>query len=148
MGKDRRPVKPDHQPKQNHSDVLFRSADITLTVTEMSVFPWWTRHHIVRYDRSTDQSFITAFIVFFVVIDPIGDGPICLAVTETQDHARKLHTALESTIIASAKMMFFPLCREYTLTHFTIIEAAFKIAGGIILFLVALDMLVAKRQQH
>ena len=45
-------------------------------------------------------------------------------------------------------MMFFALCGAWILGYLTITEAAFKIAGGIILFLVALDMLAAKRQRR
>ena len=94
------------------------------------------------------ESFITAFIIYFVVIDPIGNAPIFLAVTEAQDRTRKLRTALEGTAIAAAIMLFLALCGAYILAYLNITEAAFKIAGGIILFLVALDMLAAKRQQR
>ena len=94
------------------------------------------------------ESFITAFIIYFVVIDPVGNAPIFLAVTEAQDRARKLRTALEGTAIATAIMLFFALCGAWILAYLNITEAAFKIAGGIILFLVALDMLAAKRQQR
>ena len=45
-------------------------------------------------------------------------------------------------------MLFFALCGAWVLSYLQISEAAFKIAGGIILFLVALDMLAAKRQQR
>ena len=45
-------------------------------------------------------------------------------------------------------MLFFALCGAWILAYLNITEAAFKIAGGIILFLVALDMLAAKRQQR
>ena len=94
------------------------------------------------------ESFVTAFIIYFVVIDPVGNAPIFLAVTEAQDRARKLRTALEGTAIATAIMLFFALCGAWILAYLNITEAAFKIAGGIILFLVALDMLAAKRQQR
>ncbi|MGC6452974.1 MAG: MarC family protein [Candidatus Puniceispirillaceae bacterium] len=94
------------------------------------------------------EAFITAFIIYFVVIDPVGNAPIFLAVTEAQDRARKLRTALEGTAIATAIMLFFALCGAWILAYLNITEAAFKIAGGIILFLVALDMLAAKRQQR
>ena len=49
------------------------------------------------------ESFITAFIIYFVVIDPIGNAPVFLAVTSTlksgrrSDYARKLHTKLHLT---------------------------------------------------
>ena len=94
------------------------------------------------------ESFVTAFIIYFVVIDPIGNAPIFLAVTGAQDRARKLRTALEGTAIATAIMLFFALCGAWILGYLNITEAAFKIAGGIILFLVALDMLAAKRQER
>ena len=76
--------------------------------------------------------------------DPIGNAPIFLAVTEAQDRARKLRTALEGTAIATAIMMFFALCGAWILGYLNITEAAFKIAGGIILFLVALNMPAAE----
>ena len=94
------------------------------------------------------ESFVTTFIIYFVVIDPIGNAPIFLAVTEAQDRARKLRTTLEGTAIATAIMLFFALCGAWILGYLNITEAAFKIAGGIILFLVALDMLAAKRQER
>ena len=94
------------------------------------------------------EAFITAFIIYFVVIDPVGNAPIFLAVTQHQDRARKLRTALEGTAIATAIMLFFALCGAWILGYLNISEAAFRIAGGIILFLVALDMLAAKRQQR
>ena len=94
------------------------------------------------------ESFITAFIIYFVVIDPIGNAPIFLAVTQHQDRARKLRTALEGTFVATLIMLFFALCGAWILAYLRISEAAFKIAGGIILFTVALDMLAAKRQSR
>ena len=94
------------------------------------------------------EAFITAFIIYFVVIDPVGNAPIFLAVTQHQDRARKLRTALEGTAIATAIMLFFALCGAWILAYLNISEAACRIAGGIILFLVALDMLAAKRQQR
>ena len=94
------------------------------------------------------EAFITAFIIYFVVIDPVGNAPIFLAVTQHQDRTRKLRTALEGTAIATAIMLFFALCGAWILGYLNISEAAFRIAGGIILFLVALDMLAAKRQQR
>lgn len=94
------------------------------------------------------ESFVTAFIIYFVVIDPVGNAPIFVAVTQHQDRARKLRTALEGTVVATMIMLFFALCGRWVLAYLNISEAAFRIAGGIILFLVALDMLSARRQQR
>jgi len=94
------------------------------------------------------ESFVTAFIIYFVVIDPIGNAPVFLAVTSHLDKARKLRVAVEGATIATMIMLFFALCGAWVLSYLKISEEAFKIAGGIILFLVALDMLTAKRQQR
>ena len=66
-----------------------------------------------------------------------------------QPNSRKgaLH-ALAGTAIATAIMLFFALCGAWILGYLDITEATFNIAGGIILFLVALDILAANRQQR
>lgn len=89
------------------------------------------------------EHFITVFIIYFLVIDSVGNAPIFLAVTS----ARKLRTALEGTAIAitTTIMLFFALCGTWILAYLNISEATFRVAEGIILFLVALDMLLAKR---
>ena len=92
------------------------------------------------------ENFLTAFIVYFVVIDPIGTAPIFLAVTAAQDKRAKIRTAIEATLVATLIMVFFALCGSWVLHYLQIGEPAFKIAGGVILFLVAWDMLTSKRQ--
>ena len=92
------------------------------------------------------ENFLTAFIVYFVVIDPIGTAPIFLAVTAAQDKRAKIRTAIEATLVATLIMVFFALCGSWVLRYLQIGEPAFKIAGGVILFLVAWDMLTSKRQ--
>ncbi len=94
------------------------------------------------------ESFVTAFIIYFVVVDPVGNAPVFLAVTSHLERGRKLRVAIEGSAIATAIMLFFALCGAWVLSYLKISEAAFKIAGGIILFLVALEMLAAKRQQR
>ena len=56
--------------------------------------------------------------------------------------------AVESAAITTVIMLFFAFCGARLLFYLEISEAAFNIAGGIILFLVALEMLTAKRQQR
>ena len=92
------------------------------------------------------ENFLTAFIVYFVVIDPIGTAPLFLAVTAAQDKRAKIRTAIEATLVATLIMVFFALCGSWVLQYLKIGEPAFKIAGGVILFLVAWDMLNSKRQ--
>lgn len=94
------------------------------------------------------EIFISAFIIYFVVIDPIGNAPIFLSITSQQSRSRKFRTAIEGTAYATAIMLFFTFCGVWIFDYLDITDAAFKIAGGLILFLVSLDMLSAKRQQR
>ena len=92
------------------------------------------------------ENFITAFIVYFVVIDPVGTAPIFLAITTHLNKRQKIRTALEGTFVAGAIMLFFALCGVWILHYLNISLTAFRLAGGIILLMVALDMLANKRQ--
>ena len=92
------------------------------------------------------ENFITAFIVYFVVIDPVGTAPIFLAITTHQNKRQKIRAALNGSVVAGAIMAFFALCGVWTLHYLTILLTAFRLARGITLLLVALDMLVNKRQ--
>ncbi|MDB4851998.1 MarC family protein [Alphaproteobacteria bacterium] len=94
------------------------------------------------------ENFITAFIVYVVVIGPIGNSPIFLAITAHLSKRQKIRTAIEGSIVAAAIMLFFALCGAWILHYLAISFSAFKIAGGIILLLVAIDMLSNRRQQR
>ena len=60
------------------------------------------------------EAFVTAFIIYFVVIDPGRQRADRLAVTQHQDRARKLRTALEGTVVATMIMLFFALCGRWS----------------------------------
>lgn len=94
------------------------------------------------------ESFLTAFVIYFVVIDPVGSAPIFLSVTSHLTKVQKYKVAIEATIIASLIMIFFGMCGTWILHYLQISISAFKIAGGIILLLVALDMLSSKRHDR
>ena len=94
------------------------------------------------------ESFLTAVVIYFVVIDPVGSAPIFLSVTSHLTKVQKYKVAIEATIIASLIMIFFGMCGTWILHYLQISISAFKIAGGIILLLVALDMLSSKRHDR
>ena len=87
-------------------------------------------------------------MIYFVVIDPVGSAPIFLSVTSHLTKIQKYKVAMEATIIASLIMIFFGMCGTWILHYLQISISAFKIAGGIILLLVALDMLSSKRHDR
>lgn len=89
---------------------------------------------------------IAAFTTLFVIIDPPGMTPMFLALTQGMTAAQRRVIALRSIIIAFVLMIAFILIGEALLGFIGISMSAFRIAGGILLFLTALEMLFQKRQ--
>lgn len=96
-----------------------------------------------------DSAFlITAFATLFVVIDPPGLVPLFIALTQGMDATRRRAMAQRACIIATIMLMLFGLMGEALLGFIGISMPAFRIAGGILLFLTALDMLFERRTQR
>ena len=91
---------------------------------------------------------IPAFVTLFVVIDPIGLTPIFIALTRGADARARRFIALRATGIAAALLTLFGLFGLQVLAVFGITMPAFRIAGGLLLFLTALDMLFERRAQR
>ena len=94
------------------------------------------------------ELFLKTFIFYFIVIDPIGSTPLFLVVTEHLDVKEKIKTALHGTFIATLILLFFGLLGNSVLAYLEISFPAFTIAGGIILFIISLEMLFDKRHQR
>jgi multiple antibiotic resistance protein len=92
--------------------------------------------------------FIAAFATFFVVIDPPGCAPIFASLTAgaTPQHRRSM--AIRSSMVAGAILLAFAIFGEAFLRALGISLDAFRIAGGIMLFLIALEMVFEKRQER
>ncbi len=95
---------------------------------------------------------ITAFVTLFVVIDPIGTAPLFLALTQGMDPAKRRMVGIRACVIAAILLALFGLAGEDFLRFIGISMPAFQIAGGLLLFLTALDMLFdrrsARRKDH
>jgi multiple antibiotic resistance protein len=89
--------------------------------------------------------FLSAFVTFFVVIDPPGCAPIFAGLTRDHPPAQRRAMALRSVAVAAFILLFFALFGEELLHALGISLAAFRIAGGIMLFLIALDMVFERR---
>ena len=94
------------------------------------------------------EIFIQTFFLYFIVIDPLGTTPLFLIVTQHMETKDKIKTALSATIIAAVILLFFALVGSSLLSYLNISFPAFTIAGGIILFLISIEMLFDKRQQR
>lgn len=92
--------------------------------------------------------YITAFVTLFVVIDPIGLVPIFIALTPGQTAAQRNRIGLRAVFISAVLLTLFGLAGEAILHGIGISISAFRIAGGILLLLTALDMLFERRTQR
>jgi multiple antibiotic resistance protein len=84
---------------------------------------------------------INAFILLFVVIDPISLAPLFSAMTRSATDSYRRKTAFKGVIIAGIILVIFTLLGDILLDYLNIEPASFSIAGGILLFLIAIDML-------
>jgi multiple antibiotic resistance protein len=94
------------------------------------------------------QFYITAFVTLFVIIDPLALTPLFVALTQGMEDRRRRHLALRSCVIAIILLTLFGLLGDKILAVIGITMPAFKISGGILLFVTALDMLFERRTQR
>lgn len=94
------------------------------------------------------ELFLSAFIALFVVIDPPGCAPIYAGLTAGASHAQARAMALRACFIATLILLVFAVLGEDLLGALHIELDSFRIAGGIMLFLIALDMVFEKRTQR
>ena len=94
------------------------------------------------------EIFLQYFVLYFVVIDPIGTTPLFLVVTKGLNAKNKNKVAFEGVLIATIVLLFFAFFGNYVLKYLGISFPAFTIAGGVILFLIALEMLFDIRSER
>lgn len=92
--------------------------------------------------------FISAFITFFVVIDPPGCAPIYASLTQGATAQQRRSMAIRASFIAAIILFVFALFGEDLLGALHIELDSFRIAGGIMLFLIAIDMVFEKRTER
>ena len=90
--------------------------------------------------------FINSFILFFVAIDTIGNIPFFLSLTEEAKIKKRNQIAIKSVIIAFFIMITFAYAGRYLLDAIGVSLDSLKIAGGIILMILAIDILFEKRK--
>ena len=88
--------------------------------------------------------FTRSFIFYFVVIDPLGTVAIFLTLLQKIKN-NKNKIAIEATLLAFIVLVFFFIMGKVILNHLNISLYSFKIAGGIILLLISIEMLLDKR---
>ena len=91
---------------------------------------------------------INAVVTLLVTIDPAGLAPLFLAVTGGMDSAQRRNVALRSALIGFFILLVFVIAGSGILTLFGITLPAFRVAGGLLLFWIAFEMIFAKRQDR
>ena len=94
------------------------------------------------------EIFVSTFVIYFVVVDPIGTAPVFITITENLSRNLRIKVALEGSFFAFLIMLFFAFFGMLLLTYLGISLNAFKIGGGIILLGIALEMLSSRRQDR
>ncbi len=86
---------------------------------------------------------LSAFVTLFVVLDPPGMAPIFAGLTANETDASRRRLALRATVTAGVILIAFAFVGEWVLRMLGVTIEAFRIAGGLLLFMVAVDMLFA-----
>ena len=94
------------------------------------------------------ELFGSALVTFLVIIDPPGCAPIFAGLTRGASPSQTRVMALRSSLIAWVILMFFALLGKPKLHALGISLASFRIAGGIMLFFIAIDMVFEKRTER
>lgn len=91
---------------------------------------------------------ITSFVTLFVIVDPIGLTPLFAAMTQDMKIKLQRQIATRAIIVAFFILVAFALFGDAILSFAGISMPAFRIAGGILLFITALDMLFERRTKR
>jgi multiple antibiotic resistance protein len=94
------------------------------------------------------ELFTSAFITLAVIIDPPGCAPIFAGLTKGTDEGHRRRMAIRSAVVAWCILIFFAILGEALLGKLGISLSAFRLAGGIMLFMIALDMVFEKRTER
>jgi multiple antibiotic resistance protein len=85
--------------------------------------------------------FATAFVTVLVIMDPVGNIPIFLALTKGQDGPERRRSALQAATVAGAVILAFALGGQQVLQLLGISLEALQVAGGLLLLVIALELL-------
>ena len=94
------------------------------------------------------ELYLSALVTFFVVIDPPGCAPIYAGLTAGATPAQRRAMAFRAVTVAAIILFVFAAVGEALLNALGVSLAAFRIAGGIMLFLIALEMVFEKRTER
>ncbi len=90
------------------------------------------------------KDFLHIFVPLFIIVDPIGCVPLFLGLTEGLPEKKRRYLAFKASLVLTFVLAAFALFGDRILLYFDISVASFRVAGGIILLLIALQMIQAQ----
>lgn len=87
---------------------------------------------------------LLAFTSFFTLINPLGVMPIFMTMTAELDQRHRIKTAKKATLVSFVTIILFSFSGQLLFNFFGISVDSFRIAGGVIFFLMGMDMLQAR----
>ncbi|HEY1721290.1 MAG TPA: MarC family protein [Magnetospirillaceae bacterium] len=87
---------------------------------------------------------IYSFVTLFVIVDPVGTATLFAGLTHDWTPAERRASAIRGVVVAGLLLLFFAFGGEFLLRALGVSLAALRIAGGILLFLLATEMVLAK----
>ena len=91
---------------------------------------------------------LSTLTALFVVVDPFGCVPLFVSITDGDSREQKRRAALRASVVAGAILALFAVSGTLIFRLLGVSEGAFRIAGGVLLFLLAVDMLSAQRSRQ
>lgn len=91
---------------------------------------------------------LNAIVTLFVTIDPIGNAPLFLGLTVGLSRADRRAVAIRGVVVAYAILTLFAITGTAVLDAMGITINAFRVAGGLLLFYTAFEMIYEKRQER
>ncbi|MDT3767305.1 MarC family protein [Gleimia hominis] len=90
--------------------------------------------------------FLTTFTTLVVIMDPAGNLPIFLSLTRHYDRPRKKRASMQATITSLVVIVVFAVFGQYILAFLRISVEALKLSGGVLLFIVAMELLTTNQE--
>src|SRR6202167_2168801 len=91
---------------------------------------------------------ISALVTLLVVVDPVGLAPTFIGITEGFSESLRRRVALRASLIAGAILLGAALIGDWLLATLAISISAFRIAGGLLLFSIATEMVFGVRMRR